>query len=191
MMKKLLVLTLVLSVASVANAALVISVNGVVDPPDTSIELDVSDLLTIDIHGDGQTPQPQFVYLASSKPSCNCILDSSTATMEYPGTLAEFYQVTDPDELAWISDLSGGAPICSAIYIALADATPPPDTAPLLGLLFDGVTLHCSDGEGDCTLYLVEANGAGIFDTQVIHQIPEPASMLLLGLGGLLLRRRK
>jgi hypothetical protein len=28
-------------------------------------------------------------------------------------------------------------------------------------------------------------------DTIIVHQIPEPTTMLLLGLGGLLLRRRK
>jgi hypothetical protein len=32
---------------------------------------------------------------------------------------------------------------------------------------------------------------ANVIDIVTIHQVPEPASMLLLGLGGLLLRRRK
>jgi len=167
-------------------------VGGVVDPEDTTITLAPSDLLTIDIWGDGLTAPPQFMYLASSKPSCDAILDSTFLEFGYKGNQTAFYQVIEPDELGYISELLGGVPVCSAIYIALADLVVPPEVPkPLEGTLVDLITLHCAGETGDATLYLVEYEGKEVFDTQVIHQIPEPASMLLLGLGGLLLRRRK
>ena len=49
-MKKLLTLMLVLAMASVASASLLISVDGEVDPADTSITLAVSEHAVIDVH---------------------------------------------------------------------------------------------------------------------------------------------
>ena len=56
------------------------------------------------------------------------------------------------------------------------------------GRLLTSVLFHC-DGPGDVTFAVVDENGE-ILDTQVIHQIPEPMTLVLLGLGGLFLRRR-
>ena len=40
-------------------------------------------------------------------------------------------------------------------------------------------------------LYTTDFGTSELVDAVVIHQIPEPATIALLGLGGLLLRRRK
>ena len=59
---------------------------------------------------------------------------------------------------------------------------------PVGGILFTSV-FHC-EGVGDVTLYALDDNFIPA-DTQVIHQIPEPATFAILGIGGLLLRKRR
>jgi hypothetical protein len=54
---------------------------------------------------------------------------------------------------------------------------------PGAGMLIRDVLFHC-DGPGDVTIAVVDENGL-IEDTQVIHQIPEPMTIVLLSLGGL------
>jgi len=73
--------------------------------------------------------------------------------------------------------------------------TPPATVFPADGTLVDGIIFHC-EGPGDVIISLYELNGdtleiMGVLDTVVVHQIPEPITMTLLGLGGLFLRRRK
>lgn len=50
-----------------------------------------------------------------------------------------------------------------------------------IGMLVRNIVFHC-DGPGDVTLALVDENGQ-VLDSQVIHQIPEPMTVALLGLG--------
>jgi hypothetical protein len=71
--------------------------------------------------------------------------------------------------------------------VNLSDAKP--DTANGIGLL-DAKDLHCNFGPSDDVVILWDQDAVEL-DRILIHQIPEPATIALLGLGGLLLRRRK
>jgi hypothetical protein len=182
-MKKLLVLMMVLGIAGAANAALLLSVDGVVDPPESSIEIMESDFVTIDIWGDGVTPGGDFFLgIGIEGPAT---LDVANAQILYTGNQKGIMD-GNPDYAAYV----GGGVNIPFYQITLLDLVPPEQTAiPLEGTLIDGIRLHC-EGLGEVTVILTDIEGA-ILDTQVIHQIPEPFTVALLGLGGLFLRRRK
>jgi hypothetical protein len=181
-MKKLLVLMMVLGIAGAANAALLISVDGVVDPPESEIELIESDWVTLDIWGDGQTdPSTFFLGIDVQGPAS---LDLSQAEMLYTGNDALVDWLDYPE----IADMLG---LQNPLVLLSLNDLPPVGTPkePLEGTLVDGIRLHC-DGIGEVTVLLYDGDGV-LLDTQVIHQIPEPMTLGLLGLGGLFLRRRK
>ncbi len=194
-MKKLLVVMLVLGMAGMANAALLISVNGTINPADTTVTLDKNGLLApstcvIDVTGDGLTPQDM---------SCWLILENSSnasmtgGVMLYTGDLASWGQEVQPpanDVIAWLQSV--GYDTESAYFLVFASNA----AAPLNGKLFDSIVLTCT-GTHDVKLTLVGIDDSSgeviktLYDTQIIHQIPEPMTLGLLGLGGLFLRRRK
>lgn len=65
----------------------------------------------------------------------------------------------------------------------------PPSPAVQAG---DHVLVHVvAVGEGTTQLNLYDSDGVTLLDRQAVTVIPEPATIALLGLGGLLLRRRK
>jgi hypothetical protein len=187
-MKKLVVLMLVLGICSLTNAGLKISVNGAVDPPDTQVILNESDYATIDIYGlDPAQPMGSFFLGINLVGGQYGSLDISGATLPYAGNTKSIIPL-DPDIAAMLGVEVGGA------QIELVDLVSPPTVpAPLLGPLVDNIKFHC-DGYvppmSDVTLTLFDIEG-NVLDTQVIHQIPEPITIALLGLGGLFLRRRK
>ena len=170
-MKNLLVLTLVLAMASVANAGLLISVDGIVDPPDSQVNINPSDVVILDIFATGDQPGAGVVIGVTSGPG-SVSMDQGTVNFVNPGV---------------IMDMGAGfPPFTSALFFDLAKPDP---TFRLEGLVADGVIFHC-DGPEDVVLTLIDLDTGEIYDTQVIHQ-PEPMTMALLGLGGLFLRRRK
>lgn len=180
-MKKLLIIAIVMLVASMANAALLLSVNGQIDPPDTSITLEPSKEVIIDIWGDGITaPGTFFVGLGVQGPGT---LNSGGAVINYAGTdkgvslyddagIAEYLGIQNPFTLVSLNDVP-------------APGTP---KAPLTGTLVDNMIFHC-EGIGDVVILLFDIDG-NLLDTQVIHQIPEPVTVALLGLGALFIRRK-
>jgi len=186
-MKKALVLMVVLAMAGITNAGIRISVDGVVDPPDTQINITEvpGGTVDIDLWGDGEEPMGTF-YLGMSGPAT---LDISAPNWVYPGNNVDVWweDLTDlADYIETQGYLVGGT---FANFTMNDLVTPPAVPAPLDGILVNNLPLQC---EGLGEVLLVVTNGEGlVLDTQIIHQVPEPMTISLLGLGGLLLRRRK
>lgn len=179
-MKNLLIVFTVLVMASAANAALKISVNGTIDPPDTEVRLLPSEHAVIDIHGDGQTA-PGVFYLGIKAGDMGA-LSIAGAVIVYPGNKTSIVMENDPDIAAFLGVDN------PYVLTTLTDVAIPPK--PLLGLLVDKIDFHCMGAPNDVSILLFNGDGETM-DSQVIHQIPEPITFALLGLGGLFLRRRK
>jgi hypothetical protein len=174
-MKKLLVLLVVLSVATIANAGLKISVDGVVDGPDPILL--PSQTVSIDIFSDGQTNSADSFIMMMTGPAT---LDISNAVnvINPPGAPASIFFIEDPE-----------SPFYGGVFFDFSIVEVPPPNLPA-GVIADNIILHCDD-VGEVMLTIMGLEVAGELDTQIIQQIPEPMTLGLLGLGGLFLRRRK
>ncbi len=210
-MNKLLVLITVLGVASAANAMwpeMKISVNGVIDPPDTEIMLIPSDTVEIGIWGNGQTPSPVDLWLILEP-----YAPAQGATMSGGGlvgsawntSLSVFDLHTDDLYTNWLRNFNDypeyGYNTDQAYFIrGVYNEIPSPNYT---GTIVDNIILEC-ENPVDVKLTLVDISQPYdednevwlpplfiVYDTQVIHQIPEPMTITLLGLGGLMLLRRR
>ena len=162
-MKKLMILVLVFGLASVTNAALVLSVDGNTDV--TEITIAPSDEITIDVYSP----------LAG--------VDQFWVNVKGPASLAGTGTVYAAAPSTMVADNGTYGPSWIHGYMTT------PVTTAAVGVWWDEV-LHC-DGEGDVIVDLYDSTGMTIIDSILIHQIPEPITIALLGLGGLFLRRRK
>jgi hypothetical protein len=196
-MKKLLVLMLVLGLVSVANASISqfsIEVAAGANPPGQSayvnvdeITLHPSDMLWIGIYNSvAGVPGAQgkgsfFLGIVEPSPDTswtgNSYLYIPPLVTGTPGNT--YYGVSSPDDTGlsywvdvWQAQLSDGNPA----------------TFNGIGVL-DAKQLHCDKAVSDDVVILYD-DSFNVLDTLIIHQVPEPMTMCLLGLGGLFLRRR-
>ena len=200
-MKKLLALVLVLGMASigmasVAGAALQISVHtnppgqetwDPMNPEDSLIEIMPSDTLMLDVYtaedipAFGGTAWALVVEVAQADISGGVLVfDSINNKIE--GPTGDNPDVIPP---AGLEGVWGS--IFNMEFVPIAAGT----------VFVDEILFHCTNlGDATVSLYKtssgVQITEADLLDRVVIHQIPEPMTMALLGLGGLgLLRRRR
>jgi hypothetical protein len=190
MMKKLLVLMLVLGMASMANAVLQISVHNnppggetwdPMNPQDSLITIGPSGTLMLDIW----TTTP--IYLGEGEGYF--LLGVATADGTLTGGVSKY--PTD-NEVVYYSGMGTAYLPAGEAGDLVGIATFRGAGNPITGIIVDEILFHCEKaGDGAINLYSTDWVTPTLIDSVIIHQIPEPATICLLGLGGLLLRRRK
>jgi len=171
-MKKLLTLVLVLCIASSANAVIVtLSPTGAAFEPAGVSTIDV----VSDTAGEGYD---YFLHVADLTYG-----DITSVAIITPG--AGGSAATNP-----YGTVMG--PGTNTFQVNAVDLDPEPDSGDIIaGVHFTATVNFTGAALGqDLTIQLLDGS-LGMIDSYTLQGVPEPATMLLLGLGGLLLRRRK
>ena len=171
-MKKLLALMLVLGITTVANATIELSFNG--DTAIESADVCIGGTAWIDIFSDNGETYGCWLGIVDAIGNDSSGGQWTGSYVIYPEAGSEA-GVTSWGPQWWYAEALGT----------------PSTTPPSPGRHFD-FEYECLGPE--CEWVYVELwdyDLTYVIDTIAIHQTPEPATMLLLGLGGLLLRRRK
>jgi hypothetical protein len=191
-MKKLLAVLMVLSMAAIANAALVINVNGKTG----GASIDPNETATISIVAT-EEQSPSDLYLFVMDGSLGTVSGGSVVWPDFSSTAGEItLHQGAGDQYVNTVHQCGWLYATQTYYINLIGNTSPPLV--MNGTVVNGITYH-AEIAGDSTIILGNGNIVDdgqavlmpILDTVVIHQVPEPMTIGLLGLGGLLLRPRK
>jgi hypothetical protein len=164
MMKKLLVLTLVLALTSGASAALTLA-----GGPDAPIAIGETATVTVQSTEDGAYSG----WLEVKDPAILSFGDVEFTAAGDPGTNSTAAAPAEFDGSMWVE-------------FTVASFSP---TNPILAgdHILAGVV---GAGEGTTQLNLYASDGVTLWDSADITVIPEPVTVLLLGLGSLFLRRR-
>ena len=187
-MKKLLILMLVFGLASVANATLTI---GVYEEDGTTLyngrDLVFSDYLVLKIISVGGNPGDSGGFALIADTTLGTISGGVTTIPDAPDASMLLGSATN-------NFVGGMGTNDDGIVGTVSAYTAVPPYAD--GVYFDEILFHC-EGVADVTVYLYNIESTwsiadGLIDSVVIHQVPEPMTIALLGLGSLfLLRRRK
>ena len=184
-MRKLLILMLVLGMASMANAgiSLVVSTDG-----GETYDAYTASSLTIN------TSETVLIGVYNTAPTAGTGFFDAYVIVDNPGTTATGGQWTGNGTYNY----PPGAPGGSIAYLGWSSLygdqwtlfNSEPTVTPIFGGISGEFEFHCTD-VGSIDVYVMDFTSFVEYDRLTIHQIPEPMTMALLGLGGLFLRRRK
>ena len=184
-MKKMLTLVLILAVASFASAAmnLQISVGGNTGTTETTVSPSTNITLGITNLGDYVQPDDFAGF--------GIIVFSGPGTISGGVVMAAAPSATmidsDPCNQAELASMFGGP----GIYGSIASWTTGTFAG---GTYIDQLNFHC-DGPSPVLVQLIwmdqNFENYTVVDSLIVHQVPEPATIALLCLGGLLLRKKK
>jgi len=199
-MKKLLVLLMVLGFTTSASAVVDLNLSVTLDPygdpqyiedpADSQISIVPSEEIWIDVHGTVPSGEYLNTWIIAQGPatmSGGVVLQGDGGVTEYDPS-AELSPGYTWENFFADQGYSGVSPMIE--FVGFVDSTEP--FSDLTGILLDEKLLHCED-LGDVTISILNADTGEyeVYDQLVIHQIPEPMTVALLGLGGLFLIRRR
>ena len=191
MMRKLIILMLVFGISSIASATLQISVNGIMEPEETEITLFPSEIAILDIWTDSLIDKDDamtwiYGYALTAK-----VADASISG----GTPVEPPYLSDGGYVIYDDAVNvGGFPLPPGENGIWGAVTPIANDAPPGAKMFDLIEFHCEWAVNDVVVTLWSTwdfMTAQIEDQVIIHQVPEPATIALLGFGSLFLMRRR
>jgi hypothetical protein len=182
-MKKLLVLALVLAMAPLANAVVII------DAGATTVNPGESTAIGVEVQ-DTAIAEGQYVLGIDTGSTATGSLDISAAVIDY--IIASGDPIASNVTIFDDAEALGGFNLRNlAVSMVFADTVAP--SAPVLGQLISAIQLNVGAEAGELNLRLVcfAGDDFGMDYASQIITVPEPITMGLLGLGGLMLRRRK
>jgi hypothetical protein len=171
-MKKLLVLAMVLSMASMASATMTLV--------SADSEVLIGGTTTIAITGQDEAQGGYYMGIDLGSAG-NATLNIDNAVVDWVGSAGNLAWEDDPDISGILNTQN------PHIAISLVDLVDPQD--PLTGTIIHGI-VFTGVAEGIVTVNILDGVG-GLIGGVDINVTPEPITIGLLGLGAMFLRRRK